>query len=78
MVCVMDFGGSYTTSWGLRVYPFNCWADWDGTKTVFGGAYAEVPDMHSDTEPTEQQVEEWVKKHWNERAWFDGMMANAE
>lgn len=71
-VCVMDFAGSYTSKKYGRIYPFNCWADWYPQKkaVVFGGAYADVPDMPATKEPTEAAVERWVKKHWKEDEWY--------
>lgn len=71
-VCVMDFAGSYNSKKHGRIYPFNCWADWYPQKkvVVFGGAYADVPDMPAAKEPTEAAVERWVKKHWKEEEWY--------
>lgn len=66
----MDFCGSYRTKSGMRVYPFNCWADWDGEGTRFGGAYDDVPPMPSKTEPSEKRLKAWIRKHWDEKTWL--------
>lgn len=64
MVCVYDFAGN------SRHVGF--WADWSKlTKTVyFGGDWWDIPNMISQTEPSESQVYEWALSHgwpWKER-----------
>lgn len=59
-VCIEDFCGR-----DERGVPTSFWADYFPTiKTVtFGGDWCDVPDMNSDTEPTEKQVWDWARKH---------------
>lgn len=58
-VCIVDFCGySYPGHW-----PTSFWADWDGSEVIFGGDWDHIPNMPTDTEPTEQEVDAWVAKH---------------
>lgn len=77
-VCVSDFGGSMKI--GIhRVSPVNQWADWDGEKVLFGGAWADpccpVPDLPApDGPPKEEVVEAWAAQHWNAEKWHAAFM----
>lgn len=55
-ICVYDFAGNYR-------YP-GFWADYyvDEKITRFGGAWADVPDMPSETVPDEDAVYDWGMK----------------
>jgi hypothetical protein len=57
LICVYDFAGN------SRDCGF--WADWSkSAKTVyFGGDWWDVPDMQSETIPSEKEVFEWAKNH---------------
>jgi len=59
-VCIVDFRGNYNHMPGCSF-----WADWwIATKVVtFGGEWMDVPDMPSDTEPTQEAVNEWAHAH---------------
>jgi hypothetical protein len=58
-VCIVDFNGYSQPGH----FPVSFWADWDGSKVVFGGDWQEIPDMPTDKEPTEDEVHAWVKEH---------------
>lgn len=60
-VCIQDFCGSYEPGH----LPIQFWADYFPQRdvTVFGGYWHDVPDMPSETEPTEEQVQEWAETH---------------
>jgi hypothetical protein len=55
-VCVLDFNG-YTSP---GHFPVAMWADWDGSRVVFGGDWREIPDWVIDREPTEDKVCNYV------------------
>jgi len=62
--CVMDFCGSYSGK-GYSIYPFQYWADYFPSESItrFGGRLQDIPNMPCDTEPSETQLEKWIKKH---------------
>lgn len=63
-VCVMDFCGRCGP-----YYPVNMWADWQDGVTRFGGAWCELPDLHSETPPEEETLENWATQHKAPFAW---------
>lgn len=82
-VCVADFCGTYHHE--LKFDPqgrivavasshsMSYWADyWPSLGvTRFGGAWFDVPDLHSSIEPTEAQIEAHVKASgWTCEAWL--------
>ena len=77
-VCIHDFAG------GMRigrnyVNPVNQWADWDGEKVVFGGAWFAVPDLPvPDGPPDEAVVLAHAAKHWNAEAWYDEVLRKVD
>lgn len=62
-VCIVDFCGNARQS--------GFWADYfpGDAKTYFGGAWASVPPMPCDVEPTEGQVDAWVAK--TDPQWYE-------
>lgn len=77
--CVEDFCGRITVRPGLGTQ-INMWADWDGQKVVFGGAYkvpsCPVPDMPSLRRPTDRALDRHVAKYWNVEKWWDYVIAH--
>jgi hypothetical protein len=61
MTCIVDFTGRFATC-GL---PTSFWADWDQKREllVFGGDWAEVPDMPAKIEPTRDEAYAWARQH---------------
>lgn len=58
-ICIIDFAGNSREP--------GMWCDyWPERKVVtFGGYWCEVPDMPSDTCPTEDECEEWARGYAN-------------
>lgn len=60
-VCLVDFNG-YTFP---GHFPVAYWADYypDQKAVIFGGDWQTVPDMPSETCPSEEDVHQWVVDH---------------
>ena len=60
-ICIVDFNGYIHPGH----FPTSFWADWWVADKVvtFGGDWCDVPDMPSEMEPTEAEVEAWAEKH---------------
>ena len=54
-ICIIDFAGNRRHD--------GFWADWcpNSNKVYFGGSWCRIPPMEIDHEPTEDQVDEYVK-----------------
>jgi hypothetical protein len=59
--CVTDFCGYSSPGH----YPVSFWADYFPSLgfTRFGGDWWNAPDMESSSEPTEEEVTVWARKH---------------
>lgn len=62
-ICVYDFSGS--AKYLGYSEPVSMWGDYYPAekKTVFGGAWHDAPDLISDVEPTEDQIEAHAEIH---------------
>jgi len=58
-ICIEDFCGR------CDGFPCSFWADWwvDDKVVTFGGEWGDVPDMPSETEPTNEAVNNWARAH---------------
>lgn len=81
MICIQDFCGN-STSYGTTKYQVNFWADWcPRCKEIwFGGYWQMIPNLFSETEPSEndQFVIDHIKEHEPacEKAYWDYIYDN--
>lgn len=70
-ICIIDFAGNSREP--------GMWCDyWPEHKVVtFGGYWTAVPNMPSDTLPTEEECEAWAAKHATiTMEWYEGYVAD--